>query len=539
MRRLSTLPSSLLAGLMGLVFIPQAAAFPLAYVQSTAVLRGQVRDQNGAVVPRARISALNIATGLARTGETDSEGNYQIAALPVGTYSVEVKAGGFRTEIVEHLTIEVARIVVQDFRLEVGDITQTINVTSDTPLVETATVSVGQVINERTAQEIPLNGRYLTDLALLTPGSVTPPQNGFLSPPTRGGGSLGLNTAGNREETVNFQINDITINDQLVNLLLFNPPLTSIREFKIDNSTFSAEYGRNSGAIVNVATRSGTQEFHGELYEFFRNDALDARNFFNFTSPRPPPFKRNQFGGAIGGPIYLPRFGEGGPVFRSGKDRAFFFFNYEVLRQRQGVDLNSLVLSDAQRASITDPVIGRLIELIPRANFVDSTGTPRFIGSAPALANVNEWTIDISYNLSERDRLHGYYVYQRALRKEPNIQGNTIPGFGNTRVGLRQLLTLNETHIVGPSLVNELRLGFNRIYFTDAPDAQLNPVDFGINDGVNSPIGIPQINIAGGLNLGGPAQIPQGRGDTTIVFSDTLSCLRGRHSLKFGGDYRQ
>jgi outer membrane receptor protein involved in Fe transport len=538
MRRISTLPASLLVGLMVLVFVPQAGASPRAYFQSTAVLQGRVRDRNGAVVPRARISAQNIAIGLKRVGETDAEGNYQIAALPVGNYRVEARAQGFRAEVVEHLNIEVARIIVQDFRLEVGDIAQTINVGPDTPLVETATVSVGQVINERTAQEIPLNGRYLTDLALLTPGSVLPPQNGFLSPPTRGGGSLGLNTAGNREDAVNFQINGITINDQLVNLLLFNPPLTSIREFKIDNSTFSAEYGRNSGAIVNVATRSGTQKFHGELYEFFRNDALDARNFFNFTSLRPPPFRRNQFGGAIGGPIYLPRFGEGGPVFRSGKDRAFFFFNYEVLRQRQGVDLNSLVLSDAQRASVTDPVIRKLIELIPRANFVDSTGTPRFVGSAPALADVNEWTLDISYNLSERDRLHGYYIYQRAQRTEPNIQGNTIPGFGNTRLGWRQLLTLNETHIVGPSLVNEVRLGFNRIYFTDAPDAKLNPVAFGINNGVNSPIGIPQINIAGGLNLGGPAQIPQGRGDTTIVVSDTLSYLRGRHSLKFGGESR-
>ncbi len=538
MRRLSTLTSSLMSGLLAFVFVLQADAYPCAYVQSTAVLQGRVLDQTGAVVPRARISAQNTATGFARTGETDGDGNYQIAALPVGNYRLEVKVEGFRTEIVDQVKIEVARIVVQDFRLEVGNITETINVASDTPLVETATVSVGQVINERTVQEIPLNGRYLTDLALLTPGSVTPPQNGFLSPPTRGGGSLGLNTAGNREETVNFQINGITINDQLVNLLLFNPPLTSIREFKIDNSTFSAEYGRNSGAIVNVATRSGTQEFHGELYEFFRNDALDARNFFNFTSPRPPPFKRNQFGGAIGGPIYLPRFGEGGPVLRSGKDRAFFFVNYEVLRQRQGVDLNSLVLSDTQRASVTDPVIRKLIELIPRANSFDSDGTPRFVGSAPASADVDVWTIDISYNLSERDRLHGYYVYQRTLRTEPNIQGNTIPGFGNTRLGWRQLLTLNETHIVNPSLVNEVRLGFNRIYFTDAPDAELNPVDFGINNGVNSPIGIPQINIAGGLNLGGPAQIPQGRGDTTIVVSDTLSYLRGRHSLKFGGEFR-
>lgn len=538
MRRLSTLQSSLLIGLMTLVFVSQPAAAPRAYSQSTAVLQGRVLDQNGAVVARAQVSAQNIATGLGRAGETDSDGNYQFAALPVGDFRVEVKASGFKTEIVEHLKIEVARVVVQDFRLEVGDVTQNINVTAETSLVDLSTVSVGQVINERTVQEIPLNGRYFIDLGLLIPGSVTPPQNGQLSPPTRGGGSLALNTAGNREDTVNYQINGITLNDQVNNILNFNPPLTSIREFKIDNSTFSAEYGRNSGAIVNVATRSGTQQFHGELYEFFRNSALDARNFFNFTSPEPPPFKRNQFGGAVGGPIVLPRFGEGGPAFSSGKNRAFFFFNYEVLRQRQGVDLNSLVLSDAQRANVTDPVVRKLIDFIPRPNFFDSAGNPRFVGSGPGSADVNQWTMDISYELDANDHFHGYYVYQRALRAEPNLLGNTVPDFGDIRRGLRQLLTLNETHVFGPTLVNEVRLGFNRIYFTATPGAEFNPADFGINNGISRPIGLPQINVAGGINFGGPANTPQGRADTTIVFSDTLSYLSGRHSFKFGGDFR-
>ena len=538
MRRLSLLPSSLVIGLAAFVAVPSAGSAPRVPVQSTAILQGRVLDQNGAVVPRARILAKGIATGLERVGETDGAGNYQIAALPVGYYRVEVTAASFRTEIVERLNIEVARIVVQDFRLQVGDITQTISVTSDPALVETATISVGQVINERTVQEIPLNGRYFIDLGLLIPGSVTPPQNGFLSPPTRGGGSLALNTAGNREDTVNYQINGITLNDQINNILNFNPPLTSIREFKIDNSTFSAEYGRNSGAIVNVATRSGTQEFHGELYEYFRNNALDARNFFNFTSNEPPPFKRNQFGGAVGGPLRLPRFGEGGPGFRGDKQRAFFFFNYEWVRQRQGVDLNSLVLSDAQRAVVTDPAIRKLIELIPRANFFDAAGAPRFVGSAPAAANANQWTIDISYNLGANDRLHGYYAWQRALRNEPNLQGSTIPGFGDVRRGLRQILTLNETHIFGPALVNEARLGFNRIYFTASAFAELNPTEFGINNGVTRSIGLPQINIGGVINFGGPTLLPQGRGDTTIVFSDTVSYLRGGHSLKFGGDFR-
>ena len=218
---------------------------------------GKGRDQNGAVVPRAQVSVQNNATGLARNGETDSEGNYQIVALPVGNYRVEVEARGFRKGIVEQLVIEVARIVVQDFHLAVGDINQTINVTPEARLIEAATVSIGQVVDQRTVQELPLNGRHFIDLGLLVPGSVTPPQNGTLSPSARGQGSFALNTAGNREDAVNFQINGINLNDQINNIITFLPPISGIQEFMVDNSTFSAEYGRNSGAIVNIATRRG------------------------------------------------------------------------------------------------------------------------------------------------------------------------------------------------------------------------------------------------------------------------------------------
>ncbi len=508
-------------------------------IQSASTFIGKVVDQNDAVVTGAKVTARHTATSVERTTETDDRGAYQLAALPVGYYRLEISARGFRTKIVEQLEAEVAKIVVQDFQLEVGDVSQMVQVPADAALVELASTSVGQVINERTVHEIPLNGRYFIDLGLLIPGSVTPPQNGNLSQPTRGNGSLALNTAGNREDTINFQINGISLNDQVNNILHFNPPLASIKEFKIDNSTFSAEHGRNSGAVANVATRSGSQNFHGELYEFFRNNALDARNFFNFVSNEPPPFKRNQFGGAIGGPIKLPRLGEGGPVFREGKPRAFFFFSYEVLRQRQGVDLNSLVLSDAQRLSVTNPVVKQLIEFIPRSNFVDSSGTSRFVGFAPAVSDVNQWTIDLSYDISANDRVHGYYALQKSLRNEPNLQGNTIPGFGDVRDGLRQILTLSETHVFSPALVNDLRLGFNRIYFLATANSELNPTAFGIKNGVNQALGLPQINIAGGLNFGGPSQFPQGRGDTTIVLADTLNYLRGRHSLKFGGEYRQ
>ncbi len=519
---------------------PEAAFFGVANAQSTAALQGRVVDSAGTVVAGAKITVRNRATNVERVAQTDSEGNYQVAALPVGAYRIEVQAQGFQTQIVENLILEVGRSVVQDFRLQTGDISQEVTVNSTAYLVERTTVSVGHMIDRRMVQEIPLNGRHFIDLGLLVPGSVTPPQNGNLSAPARGQGSFGMNTAGNREDNVNYQVNGINLNDLIVNIITFLPPISSIQEFRIDNSTFSAEYGRNSGAIVNIATRSGTNEYHGELMEFFRNDALDARNFFDFNSSKAQPFKRNQFGGSVGGPLLLPRFGEGAsPIGYNGRNRTFFFFAYEGLRQRQAVNLNSVVLSDQQRLSATDPVIKRLIELIPRANFIDSSGVARFVGVAPVKVAVDQWSIDISHNLSSTDRLHGYYAVQQDERNEPTLLGNTIPGFGDIRKNLKQLFTLNLTHVFNNVMVNEARFGFNRFSFIGTAGAQFNPADFQIGNGINQPIGLPQINVAGGFNFGGPRAVPQGRGDTSFVASDTLSRLSGRHSLKLGAEYRR
>jgi len=512
-----------------------------ALAQSTATLQGTVTDSKGAVVPNATVLARNRNTSSERTTQTDNDGNYQFAALPVGTYTVEVRIQGFKTQVADQVTVEVAKTVVQNFQMDVGAITEQVLVSSDVPIIETATTSVGTVINQRTVQEIPLNGRHFVDLGLLIPGSVTPPQNGFLTAPLRGQGSFAFNTAGNREDTVNFMINGVNLNDMVQNQITFQPSINTVQEFKADNSTFSAEYGRNSGAIVNIATRSGSNAYHGEFFEFLRNEALDARNFFD---ARKPPFKRNQFGFNVGGPINFPHFGDGGPIFSyNGKNRTFFFFSYEGLRQRQGLTLTSNVLTDAQRAAVTNPVVQQLLPLIPRATSVDVvSGVPigRFAGSGTAPVDLDQGTIDISHDFNSNDRLHGYYALQRDRRGEPNLQGNTVPGFGDTRESRRQILTLNETHIFGPNLTNEARLGLNRIKISFTPNAQLNPADFGINNGVNADIGLPQMSITGfNFNIGGPAGFPQGRADTTIVLSDTLNYLRGNHSFKFGGEARR
>jgi hypothetical protein len=515
-----------LAGLFAVLLVA-VTSIP-AIAQSTATLQGTVTDQNGAVVPGAKITVRNQATSAERSTETDANGNYQVAALPPGPYRIEVRADGFQAQDLADLAIEVSQNVVQNFQLKVGGVTQAISITGDAPVVESTTVTVGQVINQKTVQEIPLNGRHFVDLGLLIPGSVTPPQNGFLTAPLRGQGSFAFNTAGNREDTVNFMINGVNLNDMVQNQITFQPSINTVQEFKVDNSTFSAEYGRNSGAIVNIATRSGSNTFHGEVFEFLRNDALDARNFFDGLNN--PPFKRNQFGGAVGGPIH--------------KDTTFFFFSYEGLRQRQGLTINSNVLTDAQRARITDPVIQNLVDLLPRPTSIvkDAFGNDvgRFQGSGTAPVDLDQWTIDVNHTLGRNDRLHGYYAIQRDERGEPTLQGNNVPNFGDTRKSRRQIFTLNETHIFGARLVNEARFGFNRIHITFTPNNQTNPAELGINNGIDEAIGLPQVTIGGlGTNFGGPAGFPQGRGDTTVVFSDTLSYLAGNHSLRFGGELRK
>ena len=497
-----------------------------ARAQSTATLQGTVTDAQGAAVPGVTVTARNAATGVERSTVTDVRGSYQLASLPVGMFRVQATAPGFQTQVVSDLQLEVANIAVQNFQLKVGGVTEETTVTAEAPVIQSSTISVGQVISQRTVQEIPLNGRHFVDLGLLIPGSVAPQQNGFLTAPLRGQGSFAFNTAGNREDTVNFMINGINLNDQVQNQITFQPSINTVSEFKVDNSSLSAEYGRSSGAVVNIATRSGTNSLHGEVFEFFRHQDLDARNFFNAASQPQSPFKRHQFGANLSGPI--------------AKNRTFFFVTYEGLRQRQQLDFNSGVLSDAQRAAVTDPVVRNLLALIPAANATSATGAPRFVGTGTANVDIDQWTGDINHQFSQSDTLHAYYAYQRDERGEPNLQGNTIPGFGDTRTSNRQIGTLNETHIFGPSLVNEVRFGFNRINITFAPNVTDNPADFGIRNGITTAVVLPQITVQGvGLNFGGPSNFPQGRIDTTFVVSDTLSYLKGRHGFKFGGEYRR
>src|SRR5579884_4042687 len=453
----------------------------VASAQSTTSLEGTVTDPAGANIPGATVTVTNQLTREQRVTQSDSSGQYSVPSLPVGTYQIEVKAPGMQNMLISDLPLPVGAIVRRDFNMRIAAAGQTVEIHGEAPVVESSSVTVGSIVNQATVQEIPLNGRHFVDLSLLTVGTVTPPANGFLTAPLRGQGSFGVNTAGNREDEVNFMINGVNLNDMANSQITFQPSINTVSEFKLDNSTYSADEGRNAGAIMNIATRSGTNGYHGEAFDYVRNNWFDARNFFDPVGTPFAPFKRNNFGVSFGGPII--------------KNKTFFFLSYEGLRQRQGLTLSTVVLSDAQRAAVTDPTSQKLLSLVPRANSVDSQGRPLFLGSALAPVDIDQGTADIEHNIGANDRVHGYFAFQRDLRKEPTLQGGTVPGAGDTRQSHRQILTFSESHVFSPTTVNDARFGYNRIHISFTPDNNLDPSQFGINDGLTGPVGLQQIVI--------------------------------------------
>ncbi|HEV8210236.1 MAG TPA: carboxypeptidase regulatory-like domain-containing protein [Vicinamibacterales bacterium] len=522
MQRLRSIAAAALA--LALLVAPAARA------QSTATLSGTVTDPQSAVMPGVSITVHNTATNQDRVVVTDAAGAYVAAALAPGHYEVTAHIEGFQDQKRE-FDLGPAETVALNLKLSVGTLAENVTVSGSSPLIDTATVSVGQVMAEKTVQEIPLNGRHFVDLGPLMPGGSTSPQNAGLSAPLRGQGAFSFMSAGNRETSVNMMVNGINLNDLSNSQVTFQPSINTVSEFKVDNSTFSAEYGRNSGAIVNVATRSGSNQLHGEGFDFYRDQKFDSRNYFNpaslDSSGSVTPqslFNRKQFGVNLGGPVV--------------KNRSFFFGSYEGLRHLQGVDMNSGTLTDAQRAAVTDPLARKLLQFIPVAN--DLTGT-RAIGSPLAPVTIDQYTIDSRNNLRQNDDLHLYYAFQTDSRLESNAQGQTVPGFPDRRGGHRQIMTVNETHVFSPALVNEVRAGFNRISITFVPQTLVDTGALGINVGqTQNPIALPAITITGpGLVFGGPAGFPSGREVTTFAVGDTATYLHGNHIIKFGGEMRR
>src|SRR6185312_11871218 len=502
-----------------------------AWAQSTATLSGTVTDPTGAVVAGAAVMIHSLATGADRVLVTDSAGLYAAPSLIPGDYSVQATATGFSAYKVQKLTLEVDQHASLNMKLALASAGETVQVeSSSTSQIETQTSTVGQVIDRNTVQELPLNGRHFLDLTVLTPGGVVAPTSGSLTATSRGLGANSFITAGNREDSVNFQINGINLNDISQNQITFQPSISTTSEFKINNQTFSAEYGRSDGSIVTVATRSGTNQFHGEVFDYFRNEALDARNYFNrpvnpatgaplpFGTGAKLPLKRNNFGVTVGGPVY--------------RDHTFFFFSYEGLRQHQSILQNSPVFTTNQRAAFIPGTVGaNLAALVPLPN----SGS-NYVSFTPGPVQIDQYTGDGYQKLGENDSLHGFYAFQKDVRTEPALQGNTLPGWGDHRAAHRQIGTLQYVHIFSPRVTNEARLGFNRISISFNPANLIDPTSLGLNDGLSGPVGIPQTSVTDvGMNFGGPSGFPQGRHVTTGVLSDTVTMIAGNHQIKWGG----
>jgi hypothetical protein len=439
---------------------------------------------------------------------------------------------------VPKVTLDVDRQVTVNMNLAVSSAGETVHVESAVQEIEAQTITVGQVIDNTSVQDLPLNGRHFLDLTVLTPGGVVANTAGSLTAPSRGLGANSFLTAGNREDSINFQINGINLNDIDQNQITFQPSISTTSEFKIDNSTFSAEYGRSDGSIVTVATRSGTDRFHGEAFDYFRNEALDARWYFNrpynvatglplvANTGDKAPLKRDNFGGSVGGPIW--------------RKHTFFYGSYEGLRQHQGILQNTPVIPAATQTAIAanaaaEPIAAKLAALIPLPN----SGS-NYISFTPGPVNIDQYTGDILHEISAADSLHGFYAFQKDVRTEPALQGDTINGWGDHRHAHRQIGTLSETHIFNPNIVNEARLGFNRINIAFNPANTIDPTSVGLGDGLSGPVGLPQTTLSDiGLVFGGPSGFPQGRADTTGVLADTVTMLEGKHTIKWGGEFRR
>lgn len=571
-----------LAGCVGLLLL---IASPLLAQTDTARLQGNVTDQNGGAVAGATITVTDLTTNRAVTTQSDDGGAYTIPALQPARYRIEVSQPNFKTTR-QDVTLEVQQVADINFTLEVGAVSEVVQVTADAPLIETSTSAIGEVIQGRQIVELPLNGRNLLELATLTPG-VT---RGIADSDSSGakgnaetfrGGNVGgavLSVNGLRPQANNFLLDGIDNNESLVNTISIFPQAEAVQEFRVQTSVAPAEFGRAGGGIVNAVIRSGRNDFFGSAYAFVRNDNLDARPTF---SDKKEEFRRGQFGFTIGGPIYLPRFGEGNRSVYSGKDRVFFFFDYQGLRQflplgrelatvpteafRRGdfsVLLNPAQSGLANPIQLRDPltglpVPGNRLDLLPGnrlnpvgLNYLNAFPLPNTgTGVLQNYQNTRVQTLDdntvdlrIDANLTDKHQIFGRLSWGRSILTTTSRLTTLPAGFGSgDNFNRNKGLAIGLTSSFSNDFYNELRVGTHRVFFGFTPPFQ--------NERLSASLGIPGANpvpeLGGGALIGGfnnqleysgdfgPYLIPQ----NTYQVSDVASYTRGDHTFRFGGSF--
>lgn len=548
------------------VAILAAVLFPtLALGQSfRGSIRGSVHDATGALLTGAKVTAKNHDTGLVREAHTGVDGGYVMAELPVGVYVVIAEAPGL-SPVGQNVVVSVGLDTTADFDLtQVQKHVESLTVTEAAPLVDATRDVLGEVVDRRLVTELPLNGRDFGKLVALVPGATVEPsgvaaiQSGF--------GQFSIN--GSRDRSNNYLLDGTDNNDPFFNNSAFNQtgiggapasvlPIDAIQEFNLQ-SNFNAEYGRNTGSVVNIVTRSGTNQLHGSAFEFLRNDLFDARNYFN----RPiddsgnhipkSEFRNNQFGVSLGGPVI--------------KDKTFFFGAYEGQRERVTSDFTFLVptqqqITNAQAIAAqggtpsNGPVINpgfvpssaltTILGQFPAATGANSTsGT--VVGGVHDINSVDSFIAKIDHQITPSEYLTGRYAFARSQQQFPLGglgfgAGSRLPQFAQTSPTRVQLVSISLLSNLSPSKINEVRFGYSR-YRTSfsALDANTDFSAPNLNFGTGK-LGLPEIDFGGVFdNLGATGfSIPRGRTSQTFQILDNFTWVRGRHTIKFGGEYRR
>jgi hypothetical protein len=474
-----------------------------------ATILGTVTDSTGGVVANATVKITNLGTAAELTLTTDAIGNYVAPVLPVGNYQVTANAPGFKTSVQDNITLRVNDRTRIDLVLNTGDVSERITVEAQAPVVDSASSTLGGVIERQQVANLPLNGRSLASLMGLAQGVVmlgTAQQrsmNGVSQTRLFESGSRLLVDGGDSGQ-VDSDIIDSAYASQA---RVTRASVDAIGEIRIQESSFSAEYGQSMGGVVNFITKSGTNQFHGSLFEYFRNEKLDSRNYFNVSPALKPPFRLNQFGGTFGGPVI--------------KDRIFFFVNYEGVRQRLGIFQNTFVPTQAFRNSVPAPVKAEL-DLLPLPNGAVSPTEPRLARFTRGISN--ELTEDtgsgkMDWHITDKDLLTLRYNRNESFTKSwfgvGDGQFRPVPA-------LLQTAKISYVKTISPALLNEAGMAFNRgVWYAGAAG---NPTV------LNSPI----VGSIAGMAAIGPAVFDLPVANTSFTYLDTLSWIKGRHALKFG-----
>jgi hypothetical protein len=519
----------------------------------TGALVGTVRDASGAVIANAQVTVTNAATGVTQTTLSRSEGDYNITNLPPGTYKVTAKFQGFTTAVASDITVRVEQTTRVDFALTPGEVTEQVEVKAEAPLVESTTSDIGHVVDSRQIEQLPLNGRLFEQLVTIVPGTIQAGWSDFAENPSAAGAVTptqavvnGLPWSGNY-----YMVDGVHNTEPLNAFISISPPLDSIDSFKVETSNPNAEYGSFGGAIVNLTIKSGTNAFHGEAFEFFRNNYLNARDFFAATKA---PYKSNQFGGIFGGPII--------------KNKLFFFADYQQLIARQGqtnvlsvptplarqgvlTEINSVLYDPTSGlpfagniipASRIDPVAQKVANLFPLPNqpglannYVDNTVNRE---SAP------QGDIKIDWQANESNHIFGRESAAHKDFQSPS-PGNIYMMGGPNSVALNHNAVAGWTHTFSPTLLNDFRAGFNRFDVSDTANTYGMDVNnaLGIPNG-NIPglaytSGIAQFNISGYSSTGDPGWTNAIRVANIYDFTDGVTWMKGKHSVKFGGNLQR